>query len=654
MFFLIYVAALIFCLISKGWVSVNDEITDYLSEETETRQGIDLMEKEFVTFGTARVMVSNISYEQALPLVDVMESIDGISTVEFGDEEDAEDREDYYLSSAALYNVTFDGEEDDPISIMALQQLTQTLANYDVSIQTTVGQDDSAMLAAEIQVIMGIVAVVILAVLLLTSKTYGEIPVLLLTFLTAMLLNMGTNFIFGEISFISDSIAPVLQLALAIDYAIILCHRFSEEREHAPAREACILALSKAIPEISSSCLTTLSSLAAMMFMQFGIGFDMGKVLIKATTISILVVFTLMPGLLMLFSKLIDKTHHHNFVPSIYMWGKVIIKLKWIAPILFIGVLVEAFVFSNQCQYSYGFSLVEAEKKSESKIQEEAIEACFGNQNNMAILVPAGNYTLEGQLLGAVENMDAVDTALGLANVEIEDEDYVLTDELTPRQFAEMMDMDIEMARLIYTAYAADMEEYGWLIGNVDNYKVPILDMFLFAYEQVDKGYITLDAEDEENLEDMNRQINDALDQLQGENYSRLILNVNLPEEGEETFSFLDDLHNLVGQYYTPGSFYIVGDSTSDYDLQSSFVKDNILISVLSILFVIIVLLFTFQSVGMPILLILVIQGSIWLNFSIPAIQHRYIYFLSYLIVSSIQMGPILTMPLSFPAASRS
>lgn len=97
-----------------------------------------------------------------------------------------------------------------------------------------------------------------------------------------------------------------------------------------------------------------------------------------------------------------------------------------------------------------------------------------------------------------------------------------------------------------------------------------------------------------------------------------MLINLNLPEEGAETFAFLQTIHREAERYYDADSVYLVGDSTSDYDLSVSFARDNIMISVLSVVFVIIVLLFTFQSVGLPILLILVIQGSIWINFSFP------------------------------------
>ena len=638
LFFLIYIAAIIFCLFSRNWVSVNHDITDYLPDYTETRQGLSLMEEEFTTLGTARVMVANITYEQAQPLAEQIEAIEGVASVDFGNSDDAESRKEHYQNSAALFDVTFEGEADDPESLEAMAQLRDQLAGYDLYISSDVGEDESATLAEEMNLIIAIAAVIIVAVLTLTSRTYGEVPVLLLTFIAAAILNMGTNFLLGEISFVSNSISTILQLALAIDYAIILCHRFSEEREHAQAREACILALSKAIPEISSSCLTTLAGLMAMMFMQFRLGFDMGIVLIKAIIFSILSVFTLMPGLLIVFGGLMDRTRHKNLIPKITFWGRFVTKLKYVVPPVFACILAWAFYFSNQCPYTYGYSLLETEKKNESMVAEEKIDTVFGSDNLLAILVPAGDYETEGRLLARLEDLEEVDYATGLANVEVKD-GYVLTDPLTPRQFSELTDLDIEVGRLLYTAYAADLEEYGRIINNIDSYSVPLLDMFLFLYDRVQEGYVTLDDDLQADLDDLYAQITDAKAQLQGEGYSRLLVGLNLPEEGEETFRFLESLHELTENYYESGSYYIVGDSTSDYDLATSFERDNILISVLTVVFVITVLLFTFQSAGLPVLLILVIQGSIWINFAVPALNNDNIFFLSYLIVSSIQMG---------------
>ena len=219
--------------------------------------------------------------------------------------------------------MTFDGEEEDEISLAALAAIRELLEPYDYYIDSAVGNSQADSLASEMGTILAVAAVIIVLVLLLTSRSYAEIPVLLITFIVAALLNLGTNFIFGEISFVSNSVTVVLQLALAIDYAIIMLHRFLEEREYAEDREACIAAVSAAIPSISASSLTTISGLAAMMFMQFRIGFDMGIILIKAILFSMLSVFTLMPGLLMLFFQGHGKNPAPQFCPKDRPLGQV-------------------------------------------------------------------------------------------------------------------------------------------------------------------------------------------------------------------------------------------------------------------------------------------------------------------------------------------
>lgn len=631
-FFLAFIGFAIFCVFSTGWVQVNDDLTSYLPAETETRQGLTIMDEEFVTFGSAEVMVDNLTIQQAEKISDELTKIQGVKSVEF------DESKDHFNNASALFSVTFDGESDDEISIQAMNEIKAMLVDEDVYIVSEVGSSQSDEIASEMNVVMIIAVVIIIAVLLFTSHTYMEIPVLLITFAAAAILNMGTNFIFGEISFVSNSITVVLQLALALDYAIILCHRYTEERTTKPAREAVITALSKAIPEISGSCLTTISGLIAMMFMQFKIGYDMGLVLIKAILFSILCVFTLMPGLLMLFSPWIDKTHHRSFVPKISAWGKLTVKTRKIVPPIFVLLLVGAFIFSNRCPYVYGYSTLTTAKQNESQIAADKIEANFGSTNMMALLVPSGDYKTEAKLLAKLEAKEHVQSVMGLANIEAMD-GYVLTDTLSPRQFAELTDLDIEIAHLLYGAYAADQKTYGQIVSGIDNYSVPLIDMFMFLYDQKEAGYVSLAADLDEELEDIHNQLTDAQVQLLGEHYSRILIYLDLPEESPETFAFLQEIHQCAREFYDSEDLYLVGNSTNDYDLSASFSNDNILISILSAVFVIIVLLFTFKSAGLPILLILVIQGSIWMNFSFPYLSKTNLFFMSYLVVSSIQMG---------------
>lgn len=631
LFFLLYAFALIFSIVATGWVKVENDITTYLPEDTETRQGLTVMNDNFVTYGTARVMVSNVTYETAENICSDLESIDGVTSVDF------DDTTDHYKSASALFSVTFDGTTTDDISVHALHTIRDMLAGYDTYIDTEVGVDTSADLQSEMSVILVLAAIVIVLVLTLTSRSYAEVPVLIMTFGAAALLNMGTNFLCGTISFISNSVTVILQLALAIDYAIILCHRFSDEHETKDTREACIAALSKAIPEISSSSLTTISGLGALAFMHFGIGRDMATVLIKAILFSLLSVFTLMPGLLMVFSKKIDATRHKNLIPKITFLGKFDVATRFIVPPIFAVVVVVTAVLANKCPYCYSYTDLVTAKQSESQIAHQKIKNTFGVNNMVAVIVPTGDYDSERQLLKDLDSCAEVKSTQGLANIDAMD-GYKLADALTPRQMSELAGLDYEVAEALYAAYAVDQNEYGKLISGLGDYRVPLFDMFMFLQREMKDGNITLDGDIQETLDDLFEQLNKAQLQLQSDKYSRLVVYLNLPEESDETMDFLDTMHALIAKYYSSDT-YIVGNSTNVKDLSSSFGADNMLISVLSALFVVIILLFTFKSAGLPVLLIVVIQGSIWINFSVPTIQHESLYFLGYLIVNSIQMG---------------
>lgn len=631
LFFLIYIFAILFSIFSIGWVQVENDITTYLPDDTETRQGLTVMNDNFVTYGSARVMVSNVSYEKAMSLKEQLEDIDGVTSIDFDNSKDS------FNNGSALFSVTFDGEVDDEISKSAMNEIKEELKDYDFYVDSEVGVDTSADLANEMAVIVIVAAIIIVIVLTLTSRSYAEVPVLIMTFGVAAILNMGTNFLCGKISFISNSVTVVLQLALAIDYAIILCHRFSDEHETLPAREACIVALSKAIPEISSSSLTTISGLAALGFMHFGIGLDLAIVLIKAIFCSLLSVFTLMPGLLMLFSKLIDKTGHKKLLPEIDMVGKFANKTKYIIPPIFLVLICVAFFFSNKCPYVYSYNDLETAKASDAQIARSHIKANFGNNNMVAVIVPSGNYDSQRNILKEIDRLDGVKSSMGLANIEAMD-GYMLADALNPREFSELANLDYEVAKVLYSAYAVKYDQYGELINGIGNYKVPLFDMFMFLKGEMDDGNVYLNGDVQETLDDLFDQLDKAKLQLQSDDYSRMVVYLDLPEESEATTLCLDKIHEIIAKYYDE-DYYVVGNSTSAIDLSSSFIGDNTLISILSALFVIIILLFTFQSAGLPILLIIVIQGSIWINFAVPTLMDEPLYFLGYLIVNSIQMG---------------
>lgn len=632
LFFLLVIIGLIFSAFSRNWVKVENDLTAYLPDSSETRQALDIMEDQFTTYGAAQVMVANISQEQAELLKVQLEGIAGVQSISY------EDTEEHYNNASALYDITFDFDENDDACLEALEEVKTVLSSYDIYISTELGNSKQEIIDREVNVIMVYVAVIIVVVLLFTSQTYAEIPVLILTFVIAMILNQGCNFLLGTISFVSNSVTSILQLALSLDYAIILCNRFKEEHQTLPLREAVITALSKAIPEIGAGSLTTIGGLIAMTFMQFKIGPDMAICLIKAILFALLSVFVVMPGLLMLFGPLMDKTGHRNFVPKIPFVGRFDYATRMVLPFVFVALIIVGYYFSKNCPYVYGYGEIETPKLNDTQIAQNMIKDNFTSTNRLALMVPTGDYEKEAALLKELETYEEVDYTMGISNVDALG-GYKLADRLSPRAFSELADLDYEVAEIVYAGYAANHEEYGQLAGNLDNYEVPLIDMFLFVCDQVNAGIVTLDDEQMKMLNDAYKKMTAAKAQLEGTEYSRMLVFLTLPESGERTYAFIDTIHDIAEKYYPEGGVYIAGNSTSEYDFEKTFGRDNTVVSVVSILIVLAVLLFTFNSAGMPVLLILVIQGSIWINFSIPAIRHIPLFFMSYLVVSSIQMG---------------
>ncbi|MDL2258210.1 MMPL family transporter [Eubacteriales bacterium OttesenSCG-928-K08] len=629
-FYLLFIIMALFCINSISKVQVNNDIVSYLPNDTETKRGLDIMENEFITYGSAQIMVTNITYASADEIKEYIEQTQGVAGVSF------DNTEAHYKDSAAIYTIQFKGGTYDKISETAMANIKAYLSGYDYYVSSSVGQDYTKILNEEMSQILLVASLVILAVLLLTSRSYAEIPIFLVVFVVAALLNMGTNYWFDEISFVTNSIAVVLQLALAVDYSIILCHRFMDELEiHAP-REAAINALSKAIVEISASSLTTIAGLMALTLMHFRLGFDMGIVLTKGIVCSMITVFLLMPGLLMLFSKAIIKTRHRSFVPRITAWGKLIVKLRYVLPALFVVVVGFAIVFSGKSDFVFSDENIDTANPSISRIASDKIEGTFGKSNTIAVLVPTERYEDQRRLIEEVEALDCVKSAMGLANIKIDDQ-HMLADRLTPRQFAELADIEIEMSRLLFQAYGISVEEYTPIFQNVDEYTVPLIEIFPFLCAQKDAGVISLNEEQSKTIDELRETLEMAVNQLESENWSRLVFTANLPIEGQQTDDFQDEIRQIALTYFD--DVILVGNSTSARDLKNSFQSDNRRITLLTILFVLLILLFTFQSGGLPVLLVMTIQGSIWINFSFPYITGNNLFFIAYLIISAIQMG---------------
>ena len=630
---LLFLAAGVYCALSIGRVRVNSDLTFFLPAETETRRGLTVMEENFLTYASEDVMVSNVTCEMAEGLAEQIRALDHVFSVSF------DDSEAHYTHASALLSIAFDGLSGDRGVVQAQKQIRELLAPYDTYTYSMDLASFSDQLAKEMIGVVAIAVAVIVVILLFTSRSYFEVVVFMIVFVFAGLLNMGTNFWLGEISSITNSIAIIMQLALAIDYAIIFSHRYQDECEHYPSsREALTEALAKSILEISSSSLTTISGLVALMLMQFRLGYDLGMVLSKGIVCSLLTVFLLMPGLILLFPRAIRRTAHKSLIPDITPWGRLLMRSGYVFVWIFLLLIPAAIWCSRHVDYAFADNAVTELVYSESRAAMHKIENTFARSTSVVLLVPHEDLEAEKAVLQEVEALPQIRSATGLAKIEVSD-GHVLTDLFTARMFSELLDIPQEEAELIYQAYGIRHEQYQVLFGNRETYSVPLVDMLLYLFEMIDHGVVTLEGERAEEVDELRTQLRVGLDQLRGESYNRLLFSADVPVQGPESSALVETLRAIGEKYYGEGKVLVVGDITSARDLGDSYTGDSTLISLLTIAFVFTILLCTFRTFAGSAILVFVIQGSIWINFSFPYLEHQMPSFVTNMIVSAIQMG---------------
>ncbi len=629
---IVFIALMVFSVFSSGWTQLENNLTDYLPDDAEAKKGFDIINSELIFMGNIRVMVEDISKDEALKISDDISAFEGIYKVTF----DAESQ-DYYHDNKAMFEISFTDRGMSETGRKATEQILAYLEPYQYYEYANF-IDVDAFLGPEMIVVGIVVAIVVIATLIITSTTYADVLVLVSTFFAAALINAGTNFLLGKISTISNTITFVMQLALSVDYAIILCNRYDEEREKLPAKEAVIVALTKSIPAIAASSLTTIAGLAAMTFMQFHLGADMGIVLIKSIIVALITVFTFMPAMLMLCSNLLDKTKHKSFIPKISFLGKFAYSRRLIITVLFVVIIIIGYIGNSLVKYEYTGDLMKHFHQSEMDIARTHIEKEFGSNNMSVMILPAGDYEKEMALSDDLKKCKEVKSLLGLADFKVAEE-YQLGSKVTYKDIVKIAEIDEVSAQGIMAMAAADRNEQEIANQDIEEYSVPLLDLFDSLYKVSQDGSYEISTEQRAMIEDYHNQLAIAKKQLQSDKHSCIVVYLDLPKQSDETFAFFEKMHSIAEKYYDGDQVLLSGDSVGAKDFSETFKTDSITVSILSVIFVMVILMFSFKSVGMPLLLILIIQGSIWINFAIPAITGDYVFFMCTLIVSSIQMG---------------
>ena len=648
-FLVLFVALSIFGAVMIPHTKINYDLTGYLPANCDSSTALELLKKEFDDKGMAYVMVKDVTPEKAGEIKTRLEKVEGVATVTYVESMN-------YKNNSALYTVTLKDYDSTAGAFDAVKGVIDALSDEKAYLSGQSAFSYYTKLETEQSIMkLGIaIVVIILLVMLFTSKTYFELIVLILVFGAAMAINMGTNFLFvNGISYIANLVALVLQLALSLDYSIILLHRYMEERDNGEdAKTATVTALTKGLPEILSSSLTTVAGLAALMLMTLSIGAEIGLSLAKGIVISMATVIFFMPALLVIFDKPIQKTRHKSFVPNVTKPARAIVKARKVIVPAFLLIAILAGVAQGFNKYSFNYnsgSLIVAPKKV---IEETG----FGTLNSLVVVVPKGDAEKERQLVKYVESFDLIDksqtTALSTINVYSfidadSSETLYLTGEVTKKDIGNLID-NIPPDAGVNPLFIKPIIE-RWFDDYVKKYlpegtkpskaKVRLIDFLDFAVREKFDDIFRIIGNDPEKLAYLEqvKQISFAKANLESENYSRITFNINGGVEDDDVFELVKTLKTGVSDFYEER--YITGESVVCYEMSEYFMKDNLMVCLFTDLFILVILLITFRNISLPIILILAIQGGIFINFAIPFLSKTSISFIGYLIISAIQMG---------------
>lgn len=567
----IFVAGCIFSIIAMCFVNVNYDLTKYVPSYTQSSQGLDKMKEEFGYPGTARLMIKDVSLYEAKMYKDQLAAVDGVDQILWCDTtvnvyagEDfvnLDNIKDYYKDGCAVMDITFEEESDSPRTERAIDEMKAITGDKGCYVGMAV-QNKSLIetTAREMGRILVVAVLMILAVLCLATTAWTEPILFMMVMGVAVLLNKGTNIFLGTISFLTDNVAIILQLATSMDYSIFLLDAFMSWRDTGLSEEEAIVkAVEEAINSIFASSLTTVVGFLALVTMKFNIGFDMGLVLAKGIVFSLLSVVFFMPAMILKFTKLNDRTKHRSFFPDFTKLGKGVFKIRYAVLIGVLLITPPAYVAQGMNHFLYGNSAVGGAKGTQVYEDDQEITARFGRSNMLLLIYPNNDMVAERWLSDELEDLPYVKSVTSMANTLPEG----VPEEFLPES---------------------------------------------------------------------------ATSLLHKNDTARMLIYIRTKGESDIAFQCTDQIRDIMKKYY-PEESYVVGETPSTQDIKVTITEDNTRVNVLSLLGVFMVVMFSFHSVLIPLVVMIPIEVAIFLNMAIPYIQGVDMVYMGYIIVSSIQLG---------------
>lgn len=567
-----FIAMTILCAVCYPFVGVNYDLSKYLPDFAPTKQALDVMEQEFGYPGMARIMVKDVTLPEARTIRQRISRVDGVDLVVGPDlaanvystdafiKNSLTDR--FYKDGNAVYQIIFEDGDSDASTHKAINEIYGIVGRdrgcFAGSAVSSKERQES--ITREIAMAIGMAVVIIWLILTLTTTSWFEPFLFILVMAVAIVLNMGSNIMFGRISFFTFSTAAILQLAVSMDYSIFLLHTYTAIKQSGvdsrPAMEA---AIEKSCSSILASGATTIVGFLVIALMKFTIGRDVGFVLTKGIVCSLVTVLFLMPTLILRFDKKIEKTAHRSFLPPLDGLGKLMYRIR--IPVLAAAAFcaVPCYFGQSMNYFYYGDDALGSGPGTRVYEDSRAIEDVFGKSNVIIAMVPNGNVIKERRLTEELEDQEFIDYALSMAGT-------------LPQGIPES-----------------------------------------FLPESVTK-------------------------QLRTGSYARILISMENREESSYSFQCSEKLTEIVKKYY-PEDSYVIGMTPTTMDIRDILTDDYNRVSIISLAGVALVVMLTFHSVMVPVLVIIPIEVAIYLNMTIPYIIGDSMVYIGYIIVSCLQLG---------------
>lgn len=603
----------LFALVSVffiGSVRINYDFTSYLRRDTLTRRSLELMEREFGNTEQLRIMFTDRTEERFEEALAALRENDRIAMVSYREETDHIVRGGQDLRAVTL--LLGDGDPVETARLLREQFPERDGCLVGGSSANTL--DIRSDLSHQVVLAMIIAVIAVAGILLLTSRAWLEPIPVLAVLLTGILLNLGTNWILGEISFVTFAVCAILQLALSMDYSIMLMHAWHGcmDAGSDPVR-AMEQAVAQSLMPILSSSLTTAAGLMALMFMSFTIGFDIGMSLVKGIALSMLSVFLMMPALLIGMNGVLKRSSHRT-VP---LGGSRIAGFVTRFRIPLAIVLSLTVICGIVLQGGSGYLFTDPTNSGPTA----RIIAAFGESNSVAVLVPCDgtkeDFARQRDLLASLEQI----TYRGHPAVK-QVTSMVTTGEAalkqyTPEDVAALTGYGKTLVRLFFRQHGLGESVRG------DE---------LLALAQDLMG-------DSPKIRELGLEMALARQMLLSDHCSRIILTMDMPYLDDDVCGVIERIIDVTEAAYPGAETGIVGSSVAGRDISDAFSSDLMLVNFLTAAAILLIVALSFRSLRAAILLVAVIWGSIQVSMAISAVQGKPVFFMSYLICVAMQMG---------------